>query len=238
MARWRLRDASAVVRASAIFEVALDADVGDAVSLGVIPLAAGHAYGQHWAADDDANLEDVVLAYRRRTQVRVAYGTGTATIGTPVSLVTTAGSGQLTTKVEGTTGDLIATIEQQMATESLKNESIPGEHSDAGDLRDEDFTRVRVARWVYISGENPTVHGNHVAATDAGLPSAVVPTSLLLGLAERQLFAHRSPANSELTMDLHFPIFSGEIAGVETSAEGDYVRIRTARGIAAEAKVL
>jgi len=91
-----------------------------------------------------------------------------------------------------------------------------------------------VARWIYVSNENPSACGNHQAATSAGLPAAPVPGSLLVAIAEQDLFGDQVPSG-RLAATFGVPVFAGENAVVERS--GDAVVFRTARGVALEAEL-
>lgn len=238
--RWRLRDAAACVRASSMFDVALDAAVGTKVAFGAVPLALGHASGGCWHhRQNGADSEDVVARYRRRERIRITYGPVVPTVGAELSIETDRDDRTLTSTVETAAGS-VATVEQLLAETPLV-EQVDG-HADDAQAQGpgtEQLTRVRVARWVYISGECPTVHGNHVAASLAGLPGAVVPESLLAALAERLLFADGNAPSGELALDFTEPVFAGESVRVEAEANGEggaaALRFITGRGVAARA---
>lgn len=231
--RWRLRDAAAIVRASRINEISLSAPSGTPVRYGVAPVAAGFAYGDRWGHGNDDDSDAYAQDYRRQQRVSISYHANLARIGDAVLLRTESTDDTLLSQVTGPDDIAIATIEQSLRAERLVDEALADDAGLTADA-DQEFTRVRVARWVYVAGENRTACGNHVAATSAGLPAAPVPGSLLMALAERQLFLDRAPSG-ELVGEFGVPVFAGDRATVELR-DGAMV-LRTGRGVALEATV-
>lgn len=233
--RWRLRDAAGTIRSSAMFDVALDAPTGTPVPFGVVALAAGLANGQHWAANPvcaataGTDYAEPVEQYHRRAGIHVSYGDALARIGQRLSIVTETDADGLISTLETGEGR-VATVWQTWAPTPVSKEGIvasvvePPAHAQL-------FTRVRVGRWVYISGELPAVHGNHVACTTAGLPAAVVPESLLIGIAERELYGGLGAPSGTLRLRSDVAVMSGDWGLLEQEG-GRSLSLRTGRGVA------
>ncbi|MGH3367205.1 MAG: hypothetical protein ACRDOY_08390 [Nocardioidaceae bacterium] len=220
--RWRLRDAAACIRPSSMFEVPLDAPSGTPVPFGVVPLALGTVTGEYWRRRlDGLGPEEQVPAFHRSERVRVTYGDAVACIGDTVEITSTVEGRTLTSVVRSPAGK-VAEVEQLLSQAAVVAEAAVGQPT-TGPLRSpaEQLTRVRVARWAYVGGEHLSVHGNHVAAIRAGLPAAVLPVSLLVGIAERLLFPDNSPLGG-LCIEVLRPVYAGDsFATEETPMQSD-----------------
>lgn len=205
--RWRMRDAALCVDPALVHSIRLDAPAGTAVPLGVVAVAAGIAGETEPAGDPVA----AARAHRRRDRVRVTYGSTVAGLGAELAVRSTA-SGDTVASVVSSDAGVVAEIEQHRSAAAVPDTSAAVE-VDTGSLvwrQLPELARVRVARWVYVSGELSPVHGDHVAATAAGLPSVLVPETLLLAIVERVLFRDDARPSGELVVEFPRPAFAGD----------------------------
>lgn len=132
----------------------------------------------------------------------------------------------------------VLTIEQEPLTSGDRSEPLTV-HT-GRDMWSVDLHRVRVARWVCVTGEVIGWYCNHVRAQDAGLPAALVPQSLLLGLVERYVAATASAAPHAITMTRVADVYAGdrlELTSVPTEGPVWTVMASTARGAVFRADV-
>lgn len=218
--RWRFRDTAASIHPDGLHALELDAAPGSRIPLGVVPVAAGLAFGQFVCGQHrEPEPSEAVLCHHRRTHITVTYGPAAAGVGETLSLQTVLEGSELGTVVRSAQG-VIATILQRMdVTAVLDDAQVVGGGSPSGDAEGEDFSRVRNARWCYVAGEMCATYGDHVAATGAGLAGALVPESLLLGLVERRLFDQASVPSGRLEVELAHALLAGSFGEVGEVSE-------------------
>jgi len=238
--RWRLRDVASCVQASLMHSVPLDTQQGATIAHGVAPMAAGVVHAAvSCAQHDHDDPVAAAAAHRSRREIRVRYGPESARIGGRIALDTHVEDDVVQTTVYTEAG-VIAEIAQRTSPDAVTNATDRHGEPPATTLGAtvEDFTRVRVARWAYVSGELCPAHGDHVAATGAGLPAAIVPSTLLLAIAEHRLFPEGPCEGVELVLELLGSVFAGEQVSVSLDERAATVTFAAERGLLARAHII
>jgi hypothetical protein len=200
---WKLRDASAVLDLSDFLPVDADPNSHIGLPYGVAPLVAGWAFAS--AVGGPQNLVDETRL-PRRDQIGVTY-TRAAELGTELLLEMEGGGDQLSAIGSTVQGEVIE-VTQSLRYGDRPSADRPGPE-DILRGHTEDLSRIRLARWVCTTGEVLPQYCNHVFAQKAGLPAALVPESLLLGMIERAWLAGGEIEPESLTVEFLADVHAG-----------------------------
>lgn len=229
---WRLRDLFACIGGPLVVPPDASPTDGGAVPYGVVPLAYAHASATFGVLDGQLAGWHA-QRHRPGPAVEIAYYEP-AEIGSRLTIELTGGEAAPEVALRTAAGRPVADVRRSWPAEHDGPPAVSAlEPLDLRRLDEEDFHRVRLARWACTAGDLDPYFCDHEFALERGLPGCLVPESLVLAITERWLTRNGTVEVSAVSFHQYRDVYAGdciEISAYEVQENQEEIIGTTSKG--------